>query len=1069
MRNFNDHRNRFRCGVRKFALCLSGILLSVSLFAQEHTVSGEVVDDAGNPISGATIVVPGTRAGAVSDINGKFSIQVPLDGTLAVSFLGYKPQQVEPGNSAAIRIVLELDATGIDDVVVVAYATQKRASVVGAISSMSGKDIQKAPTGDIATALTGRLPGFSTVQQSGQPGGALPDIRIRGQGGVLVIVDGIERQGGSRLGESDAAVGNLSGWETISPQDIESVSILKDASATAVYGVRGANGVIIITTKQGRSGKAQVQYNGSFSLSQPTNLSQTVNSADYIMYNREGNFNDGVISSGDYTFERYNRHRYNYDPILYPSMNMNDYLLREVAHKHEHNVSVRGGDDVVRYYASVGYYGEDGIVKNITGFPMDPNQHYDKLSLRSNLDFTLTKNLTLGINMDVRFENRAGTSSGYGDASATDGRFFQFMYLAKPWITPGFDADGRYIQSFVPEATSPQILESILRSGVYDLKQITANNIINARYDLGNLITKGLSVQAKYSFDFYSFNNAHRLKTGGLGEYFIPMETDGGMAYKKMGEPSVLGYSQLQSGKFKKDYFEASLNYERTFGEHAVTGLLLFNSEKRAYNVGSPADIPRSYLGYVTRLTYGYADKYLAEFNMGINGSENFPKNKRFGIFPAFSVGWVISEEEFMADAKTYVNFLKIRGSHGIVGSDSGGGRFIYIDGVYNYYPHTNDSAGNRNGFYGNFGDQNRIFIKALQEGTVANPNVTWATAAKTNIGLEGNFLKNRLSFIFDYFWEKRKDIITIMQNQPSYLYPSGLADFGNPYQVMANYNRTSTQGFEVSLGWNQHINEFSYYARASYSYAVTTLDRVSEPKYEYPWLYSNGTRSGQVRGLIAEGFWSSWSEINNPDNPYNTFGNNPVPGDLKYKDVNGDMKIDSNDMVEIGYANNYPPSSFALDLGAGWKGLNLSLLFQGSTGMKFMPGDTNKILMGSGKGIFEWISDRWTPTNTDATYPVLHSAAANVESASNFQNSTFWAYDATYVRLKNAVLSYSLPHSVLQGSILSEVTISLMGQNLLTWRKDDRMKMYDPEQVATGRTLYPIMKVYSIGVNLTF
>lgn len=1059
---------RFRIFFFAVALFVCG-----TLTAQHHLVTGSVLDEKGQPLAGASVMVKGTKIGTVCDADGVFSLSIPEGGALEIAFIGYKTTVLNPGIRDNLEILMEPESESIDDVVVVAYATQKKESVVGAISAIGGKDLIKSPTGDIGTALTGRLPGLTTVQSSGQPGGALPDIRIRGQGGVLVIVDGIERQGGSRLGDADATLGNLSGWESINPQDIESVSILKDASATAVYGVRGANGVIIITTKSGRAGKPKVQYNGSFSLSCPTLLQNPVNSADYIMYTREGNYNDGIVSSGQYAYDSYLKYKYNYDPILYPSLNINDYLLRSLAPKHEHNVSVQGGDNVVRYFASAGFYSEDGIIKNLSGFEQNPNQHYDRFSLRSNLDFNVTKNLILGIKMDMRFENRGGVSGFGQEMNATDNRFWQNLYLSKPWITPGFDEHGRYIQTNLPEAGSTEMIDFIRKSGVYTLKQTTLNNIIFARYNMGNLI-EGLSLQAKYAFDFYAFNNHHRIPNHSNMIYYEPIEGEDGLLYRQLGQPHFLGYQNLSNGKYKKDYFEASVNYAQKFNKHDVTGLLLFNMDKRAYNLPAPADVPRSYLGYVGRLTYGYDEKYLAEFNIGVNGSENFPEDKRYGIFPAFSLGWVISEEKFMRPVEEYISFLKLRASYGSVGSDSGGGRFLYIPGTYSYFPATNDAANNPNGFYANFGDQNRNYHKALREGTVANPDVTWATAIKANFGIESKFFNDKLSLEIDYFKEFRKDIITQMQNMPSYLYPTSInpgnnMGFQEVYSVMTNYNRTSTQGFEVVLGWKQILKNFSYYATFSYSYAVTDLVRISEPTYAYPWMYGQGLKANQVRGLVADGYWTSWEEINDPSNPYNTFGNDPVPGDIKYKDINGDMKIDSNDVVPLGYGNSYPPSNFALDAGFTWGGFSLSLLFQGATGMNFFPSNTLKILMGSGKAIFDMIEDRWTPANTDATYPVLHAPAKNVETASNFINSSYWKIDATYIRLKNAVISYSIPDKLLRKSPFSGVSVSLSGQNILTWKKDPRMKYYDPEQVSTGRTRYPLMQIYSLGLNLTF
>lgn len=1047
----------------------------------KRRITGLVTDEKGEPIIGASVIGKNNKIGTISDINGNFSLDIEDESTLKISYIGYQTLEYKLNTSNSITIKLIDDVKNLDEVVVIGYGTQKKASLVGSISTVGSADILKSPTGDVTTALSGRLPGLATVQQSGQPGGALPIIRIRGQAGVLVIVDGVERQSGGRVGSdasTDGVTGSVSGWEAMNPEDIESVSILKDASATAVYGVRGANGVIIISTKKGLSGKPQVTYSGNFSLSRPIKLRNAVNSTDYIAYNREGNYNDGQLSAGEYSYERYLKFRDNYNTLLYPTLNMNEYLLKESSPKQTHNINVRGGTDAVKYFTSIGYYTEDGLIKKLS-FPFDPNQHYDRLSLRTNLDFQFTKRFSMSINSDVRFENRRGTAStNTGNLTATDYRFFQFLHTAKPWITPGFNEDGKYIQSVVPETTAPQMLEVMLAGGMYTLRQITSNNLITLKHDL-DFITKGLTVQAKYSLDTYTFNNGKRFPTNGKFEYYRPVELPSvnnpdlkEVVLQKMESAASLGYAPINNGKTKKEYFEASLNYQRTFGEHSVSGLILYNQDKVSYNVGEPASIPHAYLGYVTRVTYNFKNKYLAEFNMGINGSENFPKGKRYGIFPAYSLGWVVTDEPFMKSVEKFMSFLKIRGSYGLVGDDSGGGRFIYIDGVYNFFPKTTNVATNRYGYYGNFGDQTRTFITSIQEGSIANTDVTWAKAAKKNIGFDAKVFGKKMDITFDYFEEKRTDIITTLQNMPTYLYPTPAnGEFSTfPFRVPANYNETATNGFEFTIGWQDKIGKyFTYYLNGLYSYAVTLLTKISEPKYDYPWMYNQGQYAGQLRGLLADGYWNNYEEINNPSNPYNTYGNSPIPGDIKYKDVNGDMQIDAKDQVILGFGNTQPIKTFSLDVGFGYKGFEFSALFQGTTGVMFAPTESSQVLMGNGNSIYDWIADRWTPANRNGTYPVLHAANASVPSAPNFQPSSYWAYDATYIRLKNVQIAYNIPKKISKFLNVSNVKVSVSGQNTFTWTPDRRMDNYDPEQISSGRVLYPIMSIYNVGLNVAF
>lgn len=995
----------------------------------------------------------------VSGGDGNFTIDVPsFPALLTFSSLGYEKQTVSLDSRPASALVVEMkeEVNEMEKVVVVGYGQQRKISIVGAVSTTTSKDIVKAPVGSLGSALTGRLTGLTTMQNSGQPGAESPTLRIRGVSALtnaspLIIVDGVEQASGGRYAnEGDGTSGAYSGWESINPNDVESISILKDASSTAVYGVKGANGVIIITTKKGFSGEPLISYTGSYGVSAPIRLRHNLGSYEYGLYANEGYYNDGL---GAYmSYDNMMRYRFGYNDLLYPSIDHADYVLKKAAHKQTHNVSVQGGGGIVKFFTSVGYYDEDGMIRNMKALGFDPNMNYNRMNMRTNLDFNFTKRLSASVNIDSRIENRRGA------AAPTDSHFFYLLYKPYPWSSPGFDEEGRYIKN--GSDTEVVMWERMLQGGYYTFNQVTTNTLFAVRYEL-DFITPGLSTQAKYSFD--SFVSVKDTKTKTNFAVYQPTEVDGQIYLKKSGEDGVLASAGQSKDKRRKEYFELSLNYDRTFGRHNVTGLALYNVEKSRYYMSSYYDVPHAYLGFVGRATYNYDNRYFAEFNIGINGSENFPKGQRFGVFPAYSAGWAISEEEFMSGIKDAVSFLKIRGSYGEVGSDYASTQFLYINSVFSNYPGS---------YYQYVGEPSTGSVDRtpLQEGKTPNRNVTWETARKSNIGLDARFLGNRLSFTLDLFREIRGNILTSMESYPSFLYldmnsHGPLANLN--YFTQQNYARVKNKGIEVELGWDGSIGpEFHYFVKGSYAYSRNKALKLSETDQYYPYLYSTGRPLNEIRGLIAEGYWDSYEEINNPNNPYNTFNPNPIPGDIKYRDVNGDMKIDEKDMVPLGKSN-IPRTTFTGSLGFEWKGFEISALFQGASDVAYHPTDENQIMMMDGWGSFTWISDRWTPQTRDGKYPVLHSS--NTEASSNYQRSTYWCYDATYVRLKNVEIAYSLPERWFSRVKIRNVRVFATGQNLWTWTRSPEMKRYDPEMVQTRMVYYPLMKIYNFGASINF
>jgi TonB-linked SusC/RagA family outer membrane protein len=1048
------NRTKVRLWQKMLLFCML-LLLNQQLFSQ---IKGKVSDANGAPIPGVTILEKGTSNGIITDFNGVYQIKVQkLQGAVLVfSFVGMESQEIPVAGKTTLNVTMKEMTTAVDEVVIVGYGSQKKATVTGAITSVNAAELIKSPTGSLTTALAGRLPGLITMQRSGQPGAESPTLRIRGVSTLngadpLVIVDGIERSSGYVPSGESAGGGGISGYEQINPNDIESISILKDASSTAVYGVRGANGVIIITTKKGVRGKPKISVSGNYGMSTPIRLRNNVSSYEWGMYANEGNANDGIAPA--MTNERLQHYFTGDSPILYPSINYVDYILNDFAPRQDYNLSMNGGTDNVRYFVSAGYLNEEGLVKDI-GYGFDPNYHYNRLNLRSNLDFDFTSTLSGSINIDSRIENRGGPNAPY------DAAFFWKMSQAPPYLSPGF-VDGKYVVSATTSETP--IMNWILGGGNYRSLQTTVNTVFSLKQKL-DFITKGLYAQAKFSYDSWYVEKHKRSKTYAT---YTPIDINGTIYYKQSGADGQLSYildGDNDANKRRKNYLELSLNYAGTFGDHTVTALALYNQSKSYYSEGQYRDIPRAYLGLVSRLTYSYRNRYLAEFNFGLNGSENFPKGdgKRFGKFPAFSVGWVATEEEFMKNLH-FMNLLKVRGSYGSVGNDQiGGQRFLYVSGSFANIP---------GGYTNYFGTETSTqSYLGLQEGRMANQDITWEVAKKANIGLETKLFKNQLSFNFDIFKENRSNILTYLATIPWMMMPDmryGSTGWATgSIAPPANYAKVENKGYEIELGWDSKIGQLGYTLKASLAHAENKRTQISEATQYYPWLYGQGQSIGQYYGFIADGYFDTFSQIHDINTPYSTFGKNQIPGDIKYKDINGDMKIDANDVVPIGYSNT-PRKTFSINLGLDYKGFDLSALFQGVAQVSYIPADEAQIQFYGGLDAFDWVVNRWTPeTRETATYPVLHQSAYNYSSSNNFKTSTYWLKDASYVRLKNLEIGYNIPPKITKRIKISNSRVYLNGQNLFLW---DKLKYWDPESIQSRLVLHPVMKVYNIGISMTF
>lgn len=1041
---------------------ISSILLllisfSFSGIAKVWEISGQVLDSDGEPIIGAAVMVSGSPSvGGITDLDGKFSLNIDSDGdiVLEVSCIGFADKFVEYSGGKALRIVLEQSYDQLDEVTVVAYGTQKKETLTGAISAVQTDELLASPNASVANSLAGKITGLSSVQSSGQPGAEDPTLYVRGVGSLtdagaapLVLVDGVERS-----------------FFQMDPNEIESVTVLKDASATAVFGVRGANGVILVTTRRGQEGKTTISVNSSVGVSMPTRMIETADSYTYATMYNEMMRNDGQDPVfDDYTLERF---RLGDNPMMYPSTNWRDYLMRKAAVQTQHNINISGGAERVRYFVSAGYLYQDGLLK--TFGDKTSGYSYNRFNYRANLDIDVTKTTLLKLSVGGIMGNKKAPESMWNDINN-----------AQPFSSPGI-IDGKLY------GASPRYRDIKLGNPLsrYYGKGYTQdmNNTMNIDLHLVqklDFITEGLSIEAKGAYNSGYWLRKKRQSSVETYTPYFKSEVDGStsvlgdpdfdesIVYIVSGTNSKAGYSE-ETGRSRDWYFEASLRYARTFGSHNVSGLLLYNQNKKYYP-SQLGYIPTAYVGLVGRVTYDYKSKYLAEFNIGYNGSENFAPDKRFGTFPAFSAGWVISEEPFMK-RQNVVSFLKLRASVGLVGNDNmSNNRFLYLPDAYEVDKSESYKSGgiyNDGDKYGyNFGYSDKTMIKGAIESRLGNFNVTWETALKQNYGLDISFFSGRLRLVADIFFEDRKDILIARNTIPDM---TGLTSDILP---VVNMGRVKNSGYELDLRWNEALkNGLTYYIDLNMSYANNKIIFQDEVEPNEPYLWRTGKQVGAVFGYVAEGFYSADDFMDGKGGTLKDGYAKPqvpvYPGDVKYRDINGDMVIDSDDQMQIGFPKR-PNYVFGLNLGFEYKGFGISMNWTGAAERSIVYSDQfRKPFNDEARGLMQFqVADRWTPYTADtALYPRFSGDSAS----HNYMQSTLWVKNGAYLKLKNMTLSYNFKsNKVFRLLGISQLGIKLTGYNLLTF---DYIHIMDPESNPDWyNDTYPITKQFNFGVNITF
>ncbi|QHW00368.1 SusC/RagA family TonB-linked outer membrane protein [Spirosoma endbachense] len=1005
-------------------------------------IKGKVTEsEKGEPIPGASIVLKGATKGTNTDANGAYSIAVPNENAVLVfSFVGFEKQEITVGNRTQVNVALKNDLKELNEVVVVGFGTQKKINATGAISTIGTKELIQSPVANISNSLVGRLPGLFATQSGGEPGNDGSKIRIRGVGTFsgstdpLTLVDGIQ----------------VDNYNNIDPNEIESVTILKDASSTAVYGIRGANGVLIITTKRGKVGPPKVSYTFNQGFNSFTDLRQMMNSGDYATH-----FNDaikadayvtGTVYVPKYTDQDIELYRNGQDPVFHPNVNWFDVMFKKVSKQSQHNVNISGGQNKVRYFVSAGYFSQEGLFKDTKDVvdAFSPQSLFQRYNLRSNFNFDVTSRLRMTLDLSSQTEARSGNNGSSTERVVGD------IARASPLSTPGV-VDGKVVNILTGSQNNPyaSLLYPNLAGGLKRSYRNYLNGNFRLDYDLGSLID-GLSVHGNVAMQTY--NDQQIVNTKTLITYLAVKLPDGTINYVPSTTEAQFGFNQ--TGTYNRRITaEAGIDYKRNFGAHNVTGLLLYNQQK-TFDPSLAFLVPKGYQSFVGRATYDYKGRYLAEVNVGYNGTENFAPGKRFGFFPAYSLGWVASQEPFFPKAG-FVTFLKVRGSYGEVGNDNiGGTRFLYRETSYS-------SVANIY-YFGNVGSTYSGFA-GIREGATGNPDVTWERAVKQNIGLELWMWKDKIKFTADVFNENRSDILATPQTISSIV---GLS------QPASNLGKMENKGYEGDITYTDKVGSLGYRISANFSFARNKVLFRDEVPNQYPYQNRTGQRLGQNFGLIAEGLYNTWEEVNASNRPVYSYQNNKVqPGDIKYKDYNGDGVINNFDAVPIGYSN-LPEKTFGASIGLTFKGFDLSVLFQGVGNVSHY---YTRFQRGTGygqappEGSPNYMNESWTQERYDAGLPIQFPRFS-VNSNPNGEGSSYWLADASYVRIKNAEIGYRLTEGLLKKLHISACRIYVNANNLYTWKH-----MYpgiDPENTATGDTNtepYPLVRTINTGINLSF
>lgn len=1063
----HDRKQKVASCLSKVKAAIAAVLLLMvvgtgTALAQKtgRTITGKVLDENNQPMPGVTIVVDGTTKGTMTGPDGTFTLaEVPSGSTVIVSCIGYTNQVLPEGKSNYV-VSLVPDSEMLEETVVVAFGQQKKLSVTGAISTVASADLRKTTSTRLDNALAGRVTGLTSMQSGGgQPGVDGATMYLRGAATTngkspLILVDGVERD-------------NI---RTIDMNEVESISVLKDASATALYGVQGANGVILIQTRKGQKGKAQLNISVDQSWTSFTKEPSRLHSWEYCELRNEALMNDSQAPEfSEETIAKFRNPLLGLDPSASDYENQvairkaiycdNDYYrmyLKSNTPQTRLNANISGGTDFVNYFVNVGYIHQGGNLNtespDYLGY--DPQCYMNRLSLRSNLDFHITKNLTASLNIASYAENVNMPAVGdlyRGDQSWMITDIIYQSQTILP-ISPGPVTDPRFggVSDGVVgyNYLDRSAYEIINRRGFHTNKRKNLNTQFSVNWDLGELVTKGLSVNGMAAYDTYNIGVLEGRKKEQVYNVRVDYDSET-LSYSSSNadkiEPLTMTSSRLSNYQI---YVQGSINYARTFGKHNVTAMA---TAYRRFWEGTSADIPYNVLGTAARATYSFDDRYLVEGNLGYNGSEQFAPSKRFGLFPSGSIGWIASNESFLKGNK-YLTWLKFRASYGLVGNDSMGGlRFLYQD---------DNKIQSGNGFVQGLGG------KIVKEGLIGNKRITWELSKKMNLGIEiGLFKDFRINV--DYFTEKRDQILLKRRTVPSF---QGVS---SDYIPRVNMGKVDNHGVDVEVSYSHTFNkDFSISSRVNFGFNDNTAIELDEPmrSEEYAYQYhEEGFRLGQEFGYLIDwdspgnGYFTSQDEIDSYY-PYG-FGGKPRVGDFVYKDVNGDGVIDQKDLSPIGYSTTVPGLNYGISLGLNFKGIDFNVLFSGL-------GRYSKYYSGQGvvewtkQGTyFDWTRNGWTEERYKNGEKITYPAISTTKTVSHTEND-FFIQNRSFLRLKNIELGYTLPERFLSKVGVKALRVYVSGQNLFVW-DNLRITHVDPEQ--NNSYGYPITKNVTLGLNINF
>ena len=1017
--------------------CILLLSCSISTWAENIVVTGVVTDAQKEPLVGVNVAVkdvPGL--GAITDINGKYKIAIEPYQRLIFSYVGFDKVEVLIKEQRVVNVTMkESAASSLDEVVITGTGVQKKMTVTGAITTVNVSDLMHTANGSVVNALAGNVAGVLAMQTSGQPGRNTSEFWIRGistfgaSTSALVLVDGFERD-----------------LDDVNIEDIEDFSVLKDASATAIYGSRGANGVVLITTKHGKPGKINIDAKVETSYNTRTITPEFVDGYTYASMMNESRItrNQEPI----YQQDELNILRMGLDPDLYPNVDWKDLLLKDGAMTYRANLNMNGGGSTARYFVSLSYLKEDGMYKTDETLRKDYNTNANantwNYRLNTDIDITKTTLLKVGVSGSLKKYNEPGLS----------GDVWKSLMYQNPISVPVMYSNG-YVPAYgTGERTNPWVLAT--QTGYKEHWENTIQTNITLEQKL-DFITQGLKFIGRFGFDTWNKNNIDRIKWPEQYKAQRFRDENGQIVFDRVTEEQKMKQTSSAEGN-RNEIFEAELHYNRGFKEHHVGGILKFNQDSKVFTVGTGEDlkkgIARRHLGLAGRVSYNWNYRYFADFNFGYNGSENFADGHRFGFFPAVSVAWNVAEEPIIKKNFKWMNMFKIRYSFGKVGND-----VLKIGNDEYRFPYLY-TIGDGTGYtWADYNYSNSYSGKRYTD--LASNYATWEIATKHDLGVDLALFNDKFTATVDYFHEQREGIWMERKYLPSIV---GLGS--NP---RANVGKVLSEGFDGNFAYREKINKVDITVRGNITYSKNTILEKDEENNVYPYQMERDYRVNQAKGLIALGLFKDYDDIRN--SPRQDFGT-VQPGDIKYKDVNGDGVVNDGDKVAIG-ATTRPNMIYGFGISASWKGLDVNVHFQGAgktsffidgpTVYAFSSGEWGNILAdvaGSNRWIEHEISGTMSTENPNASYPRLSYGGNN----NNYRQSTYWLRNGSYLRLKTLELGYSIPKPLVNKIRFNNIRLFLRGSNLLTFSS---FKLWDPELGSSTGTEYPLAKSFTLGLSV--